>query len=83
MLLDPKGVVGKAYDARVTPHMYVVGKEGNLLYMGGMDDKPTWRHSSVKDAKNYVLAALDDIQAGRKVKEAVTQHYGCTIKYGS
>lgn len=83
VLLDPKGVVGKAYDARVTPHMYVVGKDGTLLYMGGMDDKPTWRQSSVKDAHNYILAALEDIQAGRKVKDAVTQHYGCTIKYGS
>lgn len=83
VLLDPTGVIGRAYDARVTPHMYIVGPDGTLLYRGGIDDKPTWRHDSVKTAKNYVLAALDDIQAGRKVAEPVTRHYGCTIKYGS
>jgi peroxiredoxin len=83
VLLDPKGVVGKAYDARVTPHMYIVDKEGTLVYMGGIDDKPTARHSSVEGAKNYVLEALDDMQAGRKIQEPVTRHYGCTIKYAS
>jgi peroxiredoxin len=41
VLLDPKGAVGKAYDAKTTPHMYVVDKAGTLVYMGGIDDKPS------------------------------------------
>lgn len=83
VLLDPKGVIGRAYDARTTPHMYIIGTEGQLLYRGGIDDNSSWRPASVKTAKNYVTAALDDIKAGRKIAEPVTRHYGCTIKYGS
>ena len=33
-LLDPRGVVGKVYDAKTTPHMYVVNKAGTLVYAG-------------------------------------------------
>lgn len=81
LLLDPAGQVGHAYAAKTTPHMYVVDKTGKLVYMGGIDDKPTADPSSLKGAKNYVSAALSDIKAGRAVTTAVSKPYGCTIKY--
>jgi peroxiredoxin len=81
VLFDPKGTVGRSYDARVTPHMYIIDAKGTLLYMGGIDDKPTTDRDDVKTAKNYVRAALDDIAKGQPVAEAVTRAYGCTIKY--
>ena len=81
LLLDPAGKVGKAYDARTTPHMYVVDKAGKLAYMGGIDDKPTADPSSLRGAKNYVTAALADIKAGRPVATAVSKPYGCSVKY--
>ena len=81
LLLDPQGRVGRAYDARTTPHMYVVDKSGRLVYMGGIDDKASADPSSLKGAKNYVAAALADIKAGRKVAQAVTRPYGCSVKY--
>src|SRR5262245_65313651 len=37
VLLDPDGVIGRAYDARVTPHMFIIDPKGTLLYMGGID----------------------------------------------
>lgn len=40
-LLDPRGIVGKGYGARTTPHMYIVDANGTLVYQGGIDDKPT------------------------------------------
>ena len=48
VLLDPTGVVGRAYDARTTPHMFIIDKAGKVAYMGGIDDSrrpiPTaWR----------------------------------------
>ena len=49
-LLDPSGAVGKAYDAKTTPHMFVIGKTGTLLYAGGIDDKPTPRPADIKGA---------------------------------
>lgn len=81
LLLDPEGTVGKAYDARTTPHMYVVDKAGKLAYMGGIDDRPVADPSSLKGAKNYVSAALADIKAGRQVATPVSKPYGCSVKY--
>jgi hypothetical protein len=83
VLLDPKGTVGRAYDARTTPHMYVIDKTGKLVYMGGIDDKPSSDPSSLKGAKNYVTAALADVKAGRAVAQAATRPYGCSVKYSS
>ena len=83
LLLDPAGQVGHAYAAKTTPHMYVVNGAGKLVYMGGIDDKPTADPASLKGAKNYVSAALSDVKAGRPVATAVSKPYGCTIKYGS
>ncbi|HEY0646306.1 thioredoxin family protein [Phenylobacterium sp.] len=83
LLLDPEGVVGRAYEAKTTPHMYVIDKAGKLAYMGGIDDKPSSDPDSLKGAKNYVTAALADVKAGRPVAQATTRPYGCSVKYGS
>lgn len=83
VLLDPTGVVGRAYEAKTTPHMYVVDKTGRLVYMGGIDDKASADPASLKGAKNYVAAALADVKAGRAVAQAATQPYGCSVKYAS
>ncbi|HYE91226.1 MAG TPA: thioredoxin family protein [Terriglobales bacterium] len=81
VLFDPTGVVGKAYGATVTPHMYVVNKDGVLVYAGAIDDRPTSRRSDVDGAQNYVRAALDAVAAGQPVKTPLTRAYGCSIKY--
>ena len=83
VLLDPKGTVGRAYEAKTTPHMYVVDKAGKLAYMGGIDDKASAEPESLKGAKNYVTAALADVKAGRAVAQAATRPYGCSVKYAS
>lgn len=81
VLLDPEGDVGHLYDARTTPHMFIVNKDGTLVYMGGIDDKATTDVADIKTAKNYVRAALDELAAGDPVENAVTRPYGCSIKY--
>jgi peroxiredoxin len=83
VLLDAEGKVGRAYGAKATPHMFIVDKAGTLVYMGGIDDRPYADPASLKGAKNYVRAALDDIAAGRPVAQAVTRPYGCSVKYSS
>ncbi len=83
VLLDPKGTVGRAYGARTTPHMYVVDRTGTLVYMGGIDDRASADPDSLKGAKNYVVAALADVRAGRPVAQAATRPYGCSVKYSS
>jgi peroxiredoxin len=83
VLLDEDGKMGRAYDARTTPHMFVIDKNGNLAYMGGIDDKATTSSSDIAGAQNYVQAALKNVSAGQKVENAVTRPYGCSIKYKS
>ena len=82
-LLDTKGLVGKAYGAKTTPHMYIIDGAGTLVYQGGIDDKPTANPADIKDARNHVLAALKDIKAGNKVRVAQARPYGCSVKYAS
>ncbi|HTT10025.1 MAG TPA: thioredoxin family protein [Burkholderiaceae bacterium] len=81
LMLDPDGTVGRAYDARATPHMFVIDPKGTLIYSGAIDDKRSSDPADVNTAKNYVVAALDDAMAGRPVGIAHTQAYGCSIKY--
>jgi peroxiredoxin len=83
VLLDPKGGVGRSYGAQVTPHMYVITADGALVYMGGIDDKPTTRLEDLKTAKNFVDAALSEVVAGKPVSVKTSRPYGCSIKYSS
>ena len=81
VLLDPEGTVGRAYDARVTPHMYIIDPDGMLRYMGAIDDRPTANHADVEGARNFVSEALDLLLEGRDVEVTSHQPYGCTVKY--
>lgn len=80
-LLDPKGVVGKGYAAKTTPHIYVIDAAGVLRYQGAIDDKPAARVEEMAAARNHALAALNEIKAGKAVSVAQTQPYGCSVKY--
>ncbi len=80
-LLDPKGVVGRGYDAKTTPHMYIVDAKGTLVYAGGIDDKPTANPADVNGARNHVLAAISELKAGKAVSVATSRPYGCNVKY--
>jgi len=80
-LLDPTGKVGRAYEARTTPHMYIIDPKGQLVYAGGIDDKRSTRKDDVKTAKNYVRAAMGEALAGKPISAASTSPYGCSIKY--
>jgi hypothetical protein len=80
-LLDPNGVVGKGYDAKTTPHMYIVNKAGTLVYAGGIDDKPTPNPADINGARNHVLAALAELKAGKAVSVTTSRPYGCAVKY--
>ena len=82
-LLDPRGVVGKVYDAKTTPHMYVVDAKGTLVYAGGIDDKPTPNPADINGARNHVLEALSELKAGKAVSVATSRPYGCNVKYAN
>jgi peroxiredoxin len=81
VLLDADGTVGKLYDAKVTPELYVIDPEGVLIYMGAIDDVKSVDAADIAGAKNYVKQALDEAMAGKAISEPVTTAYGCGIKY--
>jgi len=80
-LLDPKGTTGKAYGAKTTPHMFVIDPKGTVVYNGAIDDKPSTDKADIATAKNYIVAVLDAAMSGKPVETAVTQPYGCSVKY--
>ncbi len=81
VLLDPTGEVGKMYEAKTTPHMFIINKEGTLVYQGAIDDKADTDPKSIPGAKNYVTQALDEVLANKPVTISKTQSYGCSVKY--
>jgi len=80
-LIDSDGKVGKMYDAKTTPHMFVINPKGILIYAGGIDDTPSTDVNDIPKAKNYVQAALDEALAGKSVTAKGSRSYGCSVKY--
>ncbi|MDO9253790.1 MAG: thioredoxin family protein [Hydrogenophaga sp.] len=80
-LMDEDGNVGKAYGARVTPHMFIVNTQGLLAYAGAIDSIPTARVADIEKATNHVRQGLTELLAGQPVSVATSQAYGCSVKY--
>jgi peroxiredoxin len=81
VILDPDGTLGHLYDAKTTPHMFIINPQGMLIYNGAIDDKPTTDVADINGAKNYVSLALDEAMAGKPVSIATSRPYGCSVKY--
>lgn len=81
VLQDPSGKVGKTYEAKTTPHMYVIDDKGTLVYSGAIDDNP--RGNKEGEVKNYVEEVVGAILKGEKAPVSSTKPYGCSVKYGS
>jgi len=81
VLLDPTGTIAQAYEAKTTPHMFVISDAGVLAYMGGIDDKPTTDQADIATARNHVRMALAEMKAGSPVSVPESTPYGCSVKY--
>ena len=81
VLLDPSGEVGHKYDARTTPHMFVVAPDGTLIYMGGIDSIASADADDIAKAIPYVKVALGEAMAGKPVTNASTRPYVCSVNY--
>jgi len=83
LLLDDTGTTGRAYGAETANHMFIVNAKGTLVYAGGIDDSESREPDEVKKAHNHVRAALDDLLAGRAIKTAKTEPFGCALAYAA
>jgi peroxiredoxin len=78
ILDDHSGKVAKLYSAKTTPHMFVIDRDGNLVYKGAIDDDPPGKK---EHAVNYVSEVLEKLTAGQTVALKETKPYGCSVKY--
>lgn len=82
-LFDTEGNVGHTYDARTTPHMYVIDPQGTLVYQGAIDSIRSTDPGDIEIAQNYLSVALDEVMSGKEVSISDTRPYGCSVKYAS
>jgi hypothetical protein len=80
-VIDASGVIGKAYGAKVTPHMFIINAEGKVAYNGAMDSKGTTKADDIPTAEPLFKNALDAVLAGTEVANAKNNPYGCGVKY--
>lgn len=80
VLADFDGKVGKSYGAKTTLHMFVINKDGTLVYDGAIDNE---KEKTGGETINFVDQALKQVLAGQTVATSKTTPYGCKIKYKS
>ncbi len=78
---DGNGKIGRLYAAKTTPHLFIITKDGTLVYEGAIDSIRSADRADIARATNYVNAALAAIKSGRPVEKSATQPYGCSVKY--
>lgn len=81
VLMDADGKVGHLYNAKTTPQMFVINPEGNVIYAGAIDDRPTTEVEDIRGSDNFVSDALTAAMAGKPIAKPFTRSYGCSIKY--
>ena len=81
MLMDDSGDIGLLYNAKTTPHMYIVNPQGVLIYAGAIDSVASANTEDIKTATNYVRQGLNEALGGKAISVAATRPYGCFLKY--
>ena len=81
VLVDDDSMTARLYQAKTTPHMFVIDPQGTIIYAGAIDDRPSTRPDDPPNARNYVQAALAQATDGKPVATSNSVPYGCSIKY--
>ena len=81
ILLDSSGDIGRLYQAKTTPHMFVINKKGTLVYRGAIDSVRSSDPSDIPLATNYVKDALRSLLNKEPIAVTETAPYGCSVKY--
>jgi len=80
ILLDADGAVGRKYQARTTPHVFVIDAAGRIAYQGAVDNAPMGKVPA-EGKIEYLANALDALLAGKPIETPQTKPYGCSVKY--
>jgi AhpC/TSA family len=82
-ILDPTSTIARLYEAKTTPHIFVIDPAGKLIYQGAIDNKPTTDQADLKGARNYLSETLTEAMSGHPIQVASTRPYGCSVKYAT
>ncbi|MEM6394131.1 MAG: redoxin domain-containing protein [Planctomycetota bacterium] len=80
ILKDLNNVVADTYGAKTTPHIYIKGKDGTLVYKGGLEEVPTSPGKCGEMDVQYLVPVLDALLAGETLPFTSTESKGCSIK---
>ncbi len=80
-LVDEKGDLARAYNVKTTPTIVVINPEGEIMYQGSIDDKPTSNKKDIEGARNYLSEIMDAVLKGRPAPITSTKSYGCPVEY--
>jgi len=74
MVVDRGGVLARKFQAKTTPHVFVIDGEGVVRYSGALDNDP--RGNKKEGYNNYALTAVKEIKEGKPVTVKSTRPYG-------
>ena len=81
VIQDTNQSIGRAFEAKVTPHCFVIDGNGILAYKGAIDSISSYKADDIEKATNYVLAAIKAVKDGKAPEVSSTKPYGCGVKY--
>jgi thiol-disulfide isomerase/thioredoxin len=74
IIADHGNVLSNQFQAKSTPHCFVIDQKGVLRYSGALDDDP--REQKGDEATIYVRDAADALLSGKEVEVDSTKPYG-------
>lgn len=84
ILKDPGNVVADAYEAKTTPHFYVITKDDDgqpiLRYNGGFEETPTSPEKCGEMDEQHLVPVVDALAAGNEAPYTKEKSKGCGIK---
>lgn len=81
VIVDESGDIGRAYGAKVTPHLFVIDANGVVAYAGGLDNAPFGEVEGGGAKQAWTNDALVAITSGQAPTLATTKPWGCSVKY--
>ena len=79
LLKDPGNRVADQFGAERTPEVFVLDDQRRVRYHGRIDDQFGVGYARPGPKNNYLLAAIDELSAGKVVSRPRTEPVGCHI----
>jgi thioredoxin-related protein len=83
IVIDKNGNLGKKFNAKTTPHIFIADKNKNIVYQGAIDDAggANFWTTDLNLSTNFVKKVVNDINSSKPLSISKTRPYGCSVKY--